>query len=469
MTAQTQQASEQEYRWEPQPRAQALVNELIEDFLNRSPRARTLSERMRGQTSTKFHDWLDFIEAPETPALRARLEETGFANRPAPGAPNRWIHEGAIFPQVLLGDAHRVGVNVDRVSDFFAAQGVSDRTPIYGEPMSQLRTGVAFDDAGAQLLAVERRGGVGFEHAPANSARSVAAMRILETLRRRDRDLVDDAKGFARAGELVDQAISVLTEGERDGHRAIDSVCDLFFEAERDFWQRRNAAARWQKARQDALGLGWANHDHHTFRCSRANFTRVIALFEKLGFHCRERFYAGEEAGWGAQVLEQPRTGIVIFADVDLSPEEIAGDFAHTPLPPREGFGTVGLWCALHGESALQAGMHHLECQFDHAHLTQSLEAAGHKVMDPFTTFDFLRQAFTQGEMWEVSEERIERLEAAGAISEQEGERFRQRGAVGSHLENLERNDGYKGFNQEGVSDIIARTDARSADYEAIA
>ena len=34
-------------------------------------------------------------------------------------------------------------------------------------------------------------------------------------------------------------------------------------------------------------------------------------------------------------------------------------------------------------------------------------------------------------------------------------------GAIGSHLENLERNDGYKGFNQHGVSDIISRTDPR--------
>ena len=33
--------------------------------------------------------------------------------------------------------------------------------------------------------------------------------------------------------------------------------------------------------------------------------------------------------------------------------------------------------------------------------------------------------------------------------------------AIGSHLENLERNDGYKGFNQQGVSEIITNTDPR--------
>ena len=81
-----------------------------------------------------------------------------------------------------------------------------------------------------------------------------------------------------------------------------DWTCDLFFEAERRYWQRRNHVARFQKTRQDQLGLGWANHDHHTYRASRPYFKSLIALQEKLGFKARERFYAGAEAGWGAQV-----------------------------------------------------------------------------------------------------------------------------------------------------------------------
>jgi hypothetical protein len=113
--------------------------------------------------------------------------------------------------------------------------------------------------------------------------------------------------------------------------------------------------------------------------------------------------------------------------------------------------------------------MHHLECQFDHDHLTKSLEGAGHKVMAPFTNFDFLRQAFTKGEHWRVAEKRLRRLLDKGRITEQQAQQFRDTGAVGSHLENLERNDGYKGFNQQGVSDIIKRTDARLVTYEAIA
>jgi hypothetical protein len=99
----------------------------------------------------------------------------------------------------------------------------------------------------------------------------------------------------------------------------------------------------------------------------RCYCARFIGLLEELGLECRERFYAGREAGWGAQVLEQPENGVVVFADVDLAPDEVLGDLAHEPLAPRDQLGTVGLWCRLHGEAFLQAGLHHLECRFDFA------------------------------------------------------------------------------------------------------
>jgi hypothetical protein len=189
----------------------------------------------------------------------------------------------------------------------------------------------------------------------------------------------------------------------------------------------------------------------------------MLEMLTKLGFAKRERFYAGSEAGWGAQVLEQPEAGIVIFADVDLSPDEIAGNFAHEPLEMRKQLGTVGLWCGLHGESILQAGMHHLECQFDFEALRDQLAGHGVRMMDPFTNMPVLRQAFTEGERWNVDEERVRLLRERGVISAAQADGFLTNGAVGSHLENLERRDGYKGFNQKGVSDIIARTDPRGA------
>jgi hypothetical protein len=209
--------------------------------------------------------------------------------------------------------------------------------------------------------------------------------------------------------------------------------------------------------------MGWANHDHHTYRSSRECFADLVAVLELLGFVCRERFYAGRTAGWGAQVLEQPDCGIVIFADVDLSPEEVAGDFAHEPLPPRDTLGTVGLWCRLHGEAFLQAGMHHLECQFDFDAAREQLRAAGVETMKPFTDMPFLRQAFSKGELWPVDPRRIEAVLSEGLISPEDAERFRTAGALGSHMEVLQRDEGYKGFNQSGIDEIILKTDPRQA------
>jgi hypothetical protein len=81
--------------------------------------------------------------------------------------------------------------------------------------------------------------------------------------------------------------------------------------------------------------------------------------------------------------------------------------------------------------------------------------------MAPFTTFPYLRQAFTEGERWPVSPKRVEQLLAQGQITQKQAHLFMKEGALGSHLETLERNDGFKGFNQKGVSDIIHRTDPR--------
>ena len=188
----------------------------------------------------------------------------------------------------------------------------------------------------------------------------------------------------------------------------------------------------------------------------------MIRIFETLGFALRERFHAGEHAGWGAQILEHPTTGIVIFADLDLAAEEAENDFAREALADLPRPNTVGLWVGLHGESMLEAGMHHLEAQFDFDALRDGLKAeAGIEVMKPFSDFPFLRQAFTAGERWAVAKLRADRCLAQGWITAEQHEKFLREGALGSHLENLQRREGYKGFNQQAVSAIIAATDPR--------
>jgi hypothetical protein len=131
--------------------------------------------------------------------------------------------------------------------------------------------------------------------------------------RTRRRHCDSPAKGFEAATSILDKALELVGQ---------DLACHYFFQEERRYWESRNRAAQVQKRRQDSLGLGWGNHDHHTFRCSREHFVDAVEFLTRLGFAKRERFYAGAEAGWGAQISEQTTTGIVVFADVDLRPEE---------------------------------------------------------------------------------------------------------------------------------------------------
>ncbi len=88
--------------------------------------------------------------------------------------------------------------------------------------------------------------------------------------------------------------------------------------------------------------------------------------------------------------------------------------------------------------------------------------------MKRFTDLPHLKQAFTEGEVWPVEQQRLEAAVAAGAIAREKAEEFRRHGAIGSHLEVLQRDDGYKGFNQSGINEIIRETDPRRSATAAI-
>ena len=57
-----------------------------------------------------------------------------------------------------------------------------------------------------------------------------------------------------------------------------------------------------------------------------------------------------------------------------------------------------------------------------------------------------------------VKEERLQSLLKDGLITAEEADKFRTKGAIGSHLEILQREEGFKGFNQTGINDIILET-----------
>lgn len=442
-----------QFNWVPQPDAWKLVNELAAHFLTECPQAAALAARMRDETATRFIDWVDTIELPRSVELRDRMLKSGYVLRAEPGCAECYHNPLGIFPRIVLADGGpvRVFVKVEYVTDFLVAHSLFT-TPVTGEAGGQLRLARAFNTAGAELWVVERHGFTGYTPPVFDAAKATAAAQHRDRIRRRQRDCEADINGFDTLWALLEASIADIGR---------DWTCDIFFACEREYWMRRNQAARVQFARQQELGLGWANHDHHTYRCSRDNFQRLMKTWLMLGFTARERFYAGLEAGWGAQVMEHHCTGITTFNDVDLTPDELTSDYFNEPLAPQSTLKTVGLWCGLHGESVLQAGMHHLEAMFSHDLLVAQLDGTHVKTMAPFTTFPYLKQAFTEGQRWPVSGARIKRLLDRKFITAEQADAFRTNGAIGSHLENLERNDGFKGFNQQGVSDIIARTDPR--------
>ncbi len=443
------------HTWSPQPAPAKWVHGVLDEAVQKNSFLATLRRQMLEQTGTRLVDWIDHFALPVDDEALNDLSRIGYEPDTSVPKIRAWKHSLGLFPRVRIhvGKTRQVLLKVEAVADFLAAHKLSN-VAIQGGYLASVRRARVAHENGVEVWVLERHGSLAFEPALDKVVPLDAIAKHAEAMRLRQREFDDSAEGFALAGRLADVAIAELGR---------DRTCELFFAAERDYWQRRNRAGQKQRARQEALGLGWANHDHHTYRSSRAQFTRLIAFLEKLGFQLRERFYAGREAGWGAQVIEHSVTGVTIFADVDMSPDEVSQDFSHEPLPPRAELGTVGLWCELHGEAFLQAGLHHLECQFDFNATRDQLDEAGILTMPPFTNLPYLRQAFTKGEIWPVKPERVERLLGTKQITAEQAQHFLSNGAIGSHLEILQRDDGYKGFNQSGINEIISVTDPRRA------
>ena len=448
-----QSEAETRFEWPLCYEAENFILSRIDAFTQQNSFARTVATRMRDETGTLMLDWTDYLLLPASD--EAELRATGYTEDPladAPDAQKQLWHPEAMLPRVLIAPTNAkyplaLGIRPEDVAIFAGVHGITNE--IEGAPLSRFRRLLISEENGARFEAIERRAYRGYTPAEPDLKSYLAARELWQT-RRRVWD--DDQQGMKNGLERIRQMVDLVGQ---------DIACHLVFEEERRYWQKRNRAGTEQKRRQDSLGLGWTNHDHHTFRSSRECFVDLIKAWELLGFHRRERYYAGAQAGWGAQIVEQPVEGIIIFNDVDLNPDEVEVDFSRMPLPAQPKLGTIGLWCGLHGESFLGAGMHHLECRFDFALLRDQLAAEGVNTMKPFSDFPFLKQAFTEGERWTVSRLRAERLCNNGSITDEQLAEFTSKGAIGSHLENLQRKGGFKGFNQHAVSIIIAETDPR--------
>lgn len=442
--------------WPRCPQAAAFFAEQMQAFLALNPPVAQMATRLREQAGVSILNLVDHWLLPASDALTDELCACGLTpsnSETAHDGETVWEHTQARFPRVRLSAMQtqpRLALAVDDIEQFLAKNRFEIAVEV-GRGGDDYREAIVPLAAG-ELAVVSRAGTRRFAPSLVSEKQRGATRNIVGTLAARRRD-GDDRDVIVGTQRLLENIIMEFGQGR---------ATDAFFAAERKYYMTRNGAAQWQYAQQQNLGFGWANHDHHTYRSSRQSFRALMRLFLMMGFEMRERFYAGAEAGWGAQILEHPLSRVVIFADVDMEPRELDIDFAAQDLPDRQQLGTIGLWCALHGSSIAQAGMHHLECEFEYAQACNNLRAAGYGVMAPFTDLPMLKQAFTQPEAWPVTPERLQPLLDAGSITAEQADKFLAHGAPGSHLEILQRWDGFKGFNKTGVSNIIRATDART-------
>jgi hypothetical protein len=440
--------------WPRCPEAARMFDEQFREFSEVNPIVAELATRFRDRAGVDLRNLVDHWVLPSNEIIQANLRNVGLIESRTADGDAIWIVAGARLPKIRLSAAAQcsaMAIAVDDVSHFLSVNWLKavgtagGRDSAFGSATVPLPEG--------ELVVLARRGYNGFRPAEMNrhdlAALASARRDFTSRLRTGDeRDII------ALAGELFERHAALIGQA-----RAVDE----FFAAERVFYTARNRAAQWILRQQAQLGFGWANHDHHTYRSSRDSFFDLTNLWLKMGFVAREKFYAGAEAGWGAQVLEHPVSRVVIFADVDMAPEELGIDYSKTRLDPRSSLGTIGLWCALHTSSIAQAGMHHIECEFDFEAASKLFESEGFFVMKPFTDLPILKQRFTEAEIWLVPDDRLQTVLAAGAITSEQAAIFREKGAPGSHVEILQRWEGFKGFNKTGVSSIIRDTDARLA------
>jgi len=442
------------FYWKRRPEIESLFFHHLEMFTGKNSLLSDLAGKLHRRTSSGILNWVDHILAEDTFEIRRDLGALGFEQQESSQS-TAFFHPGVMLPSVVLirttgsldpGTALRV----DHIEDFIKANSL--HCDIEGPAFSPYRRALVGVQNGVSLWVVERRGTRAFDPVFPKESSIQQYTEAAAEWANLSRNEISEEQAWLDRNRVADGLVAEFGAGT-----AADIVC----RCERDYWLTRNSAGQAQKKRQDSVGVGWANQDHHTFRSSRRNFSKLINLFIKLGFQKRERFYAGEEAGWGAQVMEHPSAGLSLFLDVDLTPEEVDIDFSDLELGELDTLGTVGLWCALHGDSLLEAGMHHLAARFDFERLIEDTRDKGIRFMPPFSNFPYLKQAFTQAEMWTVEPSRIRSLVQEKRIQEDQAEKFLDRGSVGSHLENIERREGYKGFNRKNVSAIIRDTDPR--------
>src|SRR6201997_914456 len=306
MTTATHPAStDTSFDWPLAYQAESRVRDFISAFLRKNSAAETLAKEMSEKTGTDFLEWVDhFTLAPEH---EGELRDAGFIEEPVRAEVGQKVlyHPRAMLPRVLLQSAGslnsvpvKLAIRPESVVDFVARHQLSEK--IQGAFGDRLREIVISAEQGHTFTAIERLAYRDFVKSGNVPGFAVEVIAVRELWRSRKRDFPNDEEGVRHAFALQQEAI------DRVG---ADVACELFFAEERVYWELKNRAGRIQKWRQDLLGLGWGNHDHHTFRSSRRFFADLVTFLQNFGFKKRGGISGGAKAAWALKFLNHPFPG----------------------------------------------------------------------------------------------------------------------------------------------------------------
>ena len=165
------------FEWRRWPETESLVNELVALGLAGNAFADRLAGRMVPETGTIIQNWLDHLVVSAPPSFGSRLVGLGYERQAATfavGVP-LYAHPGAIFPRIAhapaIGGATAVktlAIKVESAAAFSGAHNLG--LTLQGYPLGPYRFGRVPGGA-TELLAVERRGYLGFEPFPSEAAR----------------------------------------------------------------------------------------------------------------------------------------------------------------------------------------------------------------------------------------------------------------------------------------------------------
>ena len=370
------------FDWASAVDAANLLHARVSRFLELNPFAPELFIRLRDETGTDFFDWIDHLVLRS--ADEKALREVGFETQTieTPNGETVLHHPRTNLPRIIISKDIKtssvVALRVESVADFAAAHRLTG--PVEGKPDSRYRKLCVQDKNGTRLEVVERNAYPGFVTSPIHAADLRKKNQVVQLWREMNRTL-KGGESLAEANRLLDTTIDLSGR---------DLVAQFFFAEERRHWAAQNFAARTQKERQDALGLGWGNQDACAYRCAPEHFEIWLDFLARLGFQKRERFQDGK---LNVQVLEQNKTGLVVLVDAGGSEE-----------------------------SSLFQGLHYLAVRGILDLIGPQLDKQGVTAVELISNSASLRRAATLEE------------------------------TTGTHLEILERQGGYKGFGQKAAS-----------------